>query len=202
MLMYLIVNPRHDGKRNGYVKLAELTKDQPSHCSLTLLYNTTYINEEFTKRGFNEQKLLEIIEKAKTQWERALGRPLFRYAPEETHNTINFIIGDYSDLEPGHNGIARPLLFENSTVGGFSVAIYNEIFSRYKDYNGPDLAQLEYNDLYLTIMHELGHTIGLGHILSSGSVMNAGGVSGQKITNTPPYLTPDDISALKGFCSN
>ena len=96
-------------------------------------------------------------------------------------------------------------IYDNGAIGGFTINIYDELFSYHTQ---ADLSHFEdeinkdkLNEALIkrTVMHELGHVLGLGHVDSPDTAIMIGW--NWTISSYNPMLLKEDIDYAKHFCN-
>lgn len=101
----------------------------------------------------------------------------------QTAKKVNSLAGDYNDnLETYKNKFGSTREFEKGVYDGKAINIYE--FE-------------ENSDLEMTIIHEMGHALGIGHLNNPDSIMYY--LMGEQNLDDPK-LTDEDLSALKNIC--
>lgn len=212
-IWYLVLT---EDKLQGYVRASDMTAEAPptptpdsAHCSLTYDYSIGRVDGFWTEKGFDRKTLTDLVTYSEKQWEDTIDKNLFEYKSDSA-NKIDFIVDDYFKVNQGQDqyGRATTKNYQNGTpLNEFQIYMFSQVFeyaSRpsfiyYGDSTGNN-KDLTANVITNTIMHELGHVIGLGHLTPPQAVMNSGEnhIPASKL----PTLTQDDITALKDWCAS
>jgi predicted Zn-dependent protease len=157
------------------------------------------------------EKKLRDYNKAVADWNKNSGSQDEYNDLAKEKKTINELYDKLEKERTEVNGLAgktNALVSKEQKV----VNEYNANVSTYKNkyggsrefekglYDGKGISLYQFKqlaDLRLTIVHELGHALGVGHVEDPQSIMYYL-LSDQNMEN--PQLSPDDLSALKAVC--
>lgn len=146
------------------------------------------------------------------RWNKAGGAPPDEY--EKLQKEQDNLEAMRKKLEKERKGINDLIEQMNSLASQEKQIIgnYNESVRTYRDkygatrefekgiFNGQEINIYQFNessDLELTIVHELGHALGIEHVENPKSIMYY--LMGEQDLNNPT-LTSEDVSALKALC--
>lgn len=195
-----------------------LSQLEAAHNSTVQKYNTlnTTFNQrlkEYNKEVADYEAKLEKYNEEVAFWNGQGGAPKDKY--DELKNEKSNLNDIYKKLEKERsslNDLAQKtnnvVQEENTIVNSYNTSL-NTYKSKYGDsrefekgiFNGQEINIYEFRqpqDLKMTLIHELGHALGIGHLNDPKSIMYYM-IGEQDLAN--PHLSIEDVGVLKSVCN-